>query len=96
MGVAAFAGMLDAPDLLARHPKLAAYFGRVTAHPAVARCWASCRRRSRRVRCRRGEKRHLAMAGAAFFYSQRTSWAGTSGWEAASTFTQSSIRVECR
>ena len=37
MGVAAFGGMLGAPDLLARHPKLAAYFGRVTAHPAVAR-----------------------------------------------------------
>jgi len=40
MGVTAFAGMLDAPDLLTRHPKLAAYFGRVTAHPAVARVLA--------------------------------------------------------
>jgi glutathione S-transferase len=37
MGVVAFAGMLGAPDLLARHPKLAAYNGRVVQHPAVAR-----------------------------------------------------------
>ena len=37
MGVAAFAGMLGAPDLLTRHPKLAAYAGRVSAHPAVAK-----------------------------------------------------------
>jgi len=37
MGVAAFAGMLGAPDLLTRHPKLAAYNGRVSAHPAVAK-----------------------------------------------------------
>jgi glutathione S-transferase len=37
MGVGAFAGMLGAPDLLTRHPKLAAYFGRVAAHPAVAK-----------------------------------------------------------
>src|SRR5580692_8965284 len=29
MGVGAFAGMLGAPDLLTRHPKLAAYAGRV-------------------------------------------------------------------
>jgi glutathione S-transferase len=37
LGVAAFAGMLGAPDLLTRHPKLAAYNARVTAHPAVAK-----------------------------------------------------------
>jgi glutathione S-transferase len=37
MGVDAFAGMLGAPDLLTRHPKLAAYNARVAAHPAVAR-----------------------------------------------------------
>ncbi len=37
MGVAAFAGMLGAPDLLTRHPKLAAYSARVSAHPAVAK-----------------------------------------------------------
>ena len=37
MGVAAFGGMLGAPDLLTRHPKLAAYNARVTEHPAVAR-----------------------------------------------------------
>ena len=37
MGVGAFAGMLCAPDLLTRHPKLAAYNGRVSAHPAVAK-----------------------------------------------------------
>jgi glutathione S-transferase len=37
MGVAAFAGMLGAPDLLTRHPKLAAYAGRVAQHPAVAK-----------------------------------------------------------
>jgi glutathione S-transferase len=37
MGVAAFAGMLGAPDLLTRHPKLAAYNARVATHPAVAR-----------------------------------------------------------
>ena len=40
MGVAAFAGMLEAPDLLARFPKLAAYAPRVAAHPAVARVLA--------------------------------------------------------
>jgi glutathione S-transferase len=37
MGVGAFAGMLGAPDLLTRFPKLAGYAGRVTQHPAVAR-----------------------------------------------------------
>ena len=37
MGVGAFAGMLGAPDLLTRHPKLAAYAGRVAQHPAVAK-----------------------------------------------------------
>jgi glutathione S-transferase len=37
MGVSAFAGMLGAPDLLTRHPKLAAYAGRVSQHPAVAK-----------------------------------------------------------
>ena len=37
MGIAAFGPMLGAPDLLARHPKLAGYWGRVSAHPAVAR-----------------------------------------------------------
>ncbi|MFI5068185.1 MAG: glutathione S-transferase family protein [Streptosporangiales bacterium] len=37
MGVAAFAGMLGAPDLLTRHPKLTAYNGRVSQHPAVAK-----------------------------------------------------------
>jgi glutathione S-transferase len=37
MGVAMVGGMVGAPDLLARHPRLAAYAGRVTAHPAVAR-----------------------------------------------------------
>jgi glutathione S-transferase len=37
MGVAAFAGMLGAPDLLARHPKLAAYNARVARHLAVAK-----------------------------------------------------------
>jgi glutathione S-transferase len=37
MGVAAFGGMLGAPDLLTRHPKLAAYNARVAAHPAVAK-----------------------------------------------------------
>jgi glutathione S-transferase len=37
MGVAAFAGMLGAPDLLTRHPRLAAYNARVSQHPAVAK-----------------------------------------------------------
>ena len=37
MGVAAFSGMLGAPDLLSRHAKLAAYAGRVSQHPAVAK-----------------------------------------------------------
>jgi len=37
MGVGAFAGMLGAPDLLSRHPRLAAYAGRVAQHPAVAK-----------------------------------------------------------
>ncbi len=38
MGPAALGGMLlDAPDLVARHPKLAAYHARVSAHPAVAK-----------------------------------------------------------
>ena len=38
MGPAALGGMLlDAPDLLARHRKLAAYNARVSAHPAVAK-----------------------------------------------------------
>jgi glutathione S-transferase len=36
-GVMAFAGMLGAPDLLTRHPKLAGYASRAAAHPAVAR-----------------------------------------------------------
>ena len=36
-GVAAFAGRLGAPDLLARHPKLAGYAGRVSQHPAIAK-----------------------------------------------------------
>lgn len=36
-GVMAFAGRLGAPDLLARHPKLAAYAGRVMQHPAIAK-----------------------------------------------------------
>ena len=40
MGVAAFAGMLGAPDLLSRHPKLAGYNARVTQHPAVAKVLA--------------------------------------------------------
>jgi glutathione S-transferase len=40
MGVGAFAGMLGAPDLLTRHPKLAAYAGRVAQHPAVAKVLA--------------------------------------------------------
>jgi glutathione S-transferase len=37
MGPAAFAGMLGAPDLITRHPLLAAYNARVAAHPAVAK-----------------------------------------------------------
>lgn len=37
LGVAAFGGMLGAPDLLTRHPKLTAYNARVAAHPAVAK-----------------------------------------------------------
>jgi len=37
LGVAAFAGRLGAPDLLARHPKLAGYAGRVAQHPAIAK-----------------------------------------------------------
>ena len=37
MGPAAFAGMLGAPDLLTRHPKLTAYNTRVAQHPAVAK-----------------------------------------------------------
>jgi glutathione S-transferase len=38
MGVGMLAAaMLDAPDLLSRHPGLAAYAGRAVAHPAVAR-----------------------------------------------------------
>jgi glutathione S-transferase len=37
LGVSAFGGMLGAPDLLTRHPKLAAYNARVAAHPAVAK-----------------------------------------------------------
>jgi glutathione S-transferase len=37
MGVAAFASLLGAPDLLTRHPKLAVYNGRVVQHPAVAK-----------------------------------------------------------
>ena len=37
LGVVAFGGLLGAPDLLTRHPKLAAYSGRVMQHPAVAR-----------------------------------------------------------
>jgi glutathione S-transferase len=40
MGVAAFAGMLGAADLLTRHPKLAAYNARVVQHPAVAKVLA--------------------------------------------------------
>ena len=37
MGIGAFAGMLGAPDLLTRHPKLTAYNARVAQHPAVAK-----------------------------------------------------------
>jgi glutathione S-transferase len=37
LGVSAFGGMLGAPDLLTRHPKLAAYNTHVAAHPAVAK-----------------------------------------------------------
>jgi glutathione S-transferase len=40
MGPAAFAEMLGDPDLITRHPKLAAYNARVSAHPAVAKVLA--------------------------------------------------------
>jgi len=36
-GVIALGGMLGSPDLVAGHPKLAAYAARAAAHPAVAR-----------------------------------------------------------
>jgi len=41
MGVGVFGGtLLGAPDLLTRHPKLAALAGRLAAHPAVAKVMA--------------------------------------------------------
>ena len=36
-GVAAWSAGLGDPDLLARHPKLAGYFPRAAAHPAIAK-----------------------------------------------------------